>query len=141
MTRAELLVFTSVIVVSVTALGIPFIRAWRGTWRSWAVQGPGPLIYTKRNYAPLHFGVGALAILALGVAVYVSVERLAFTDQLWNYFLAVFVPVGLIIPWRWPRVLTPRWHKEWVRRGGLPETPLWGPDEEVPQAQARKGWR
>ena len=76
MTRAELLVFTSVIMISVTALAVPFFRAWSGAWRSWAIQGPGPLIFTKRNYAPLHFGVGALAILALGMAVYVSAERL-----------------------------------------------------------------
>ncbi|PQZ92285.1 hypothetical protein CQ018_12335 [Arthrobacter sp. MYb227] len=141
MTRTELLVFTAVIVVSATALAIPFFRAWSGAWRSWAIQGPGPLIFTQRNYAPLHFGVAALAILGLAVAVYASAERLAFVDEIWNILLAVFIPVGLGIRWWWPVALTPRWHKEWVSRGGSPETPLWGPDEEVPQAQARKGWR
>lgn len=138
MSGTELLVFTAVIVVSTTALAIPFFRAWNGSWRSWAIQGPGPLIFTKRNYAPLHFGVGALAILALGVAVYVSAERLALADTIWNIFLAIFIPSGIGIRWWWPAALTPRWHKEWVKRGGTPKTPLWDPGEEVPQAQARK---
>lgn len=140
MTSQELLVFIAVIAVSATALAIPFFRAWTGAWRSWAVQGPGPLIFTKRNYAPLQFGVAALAIVALALAVYASAERLAVADLMWNVLMAVFIPVGLGIRWWWPVALTPRWHKEWVRRGGLPETPLWGPGEVVPPAQARKGW-
>lgn len=141
MTGLELLVFATVIVGSATALAIPFFRAWSGAWRSWASQGPGPMIFTTRNYAPLHFGVGALALLALGPAVYASAERLAFADGIWNVLMAVFIPAGLVIRWWWPAVLTPAWHKEWVRRGGTPETPLWGPEEEVPPAQARKGRR
>lgn len=138
MTSLELLVFMAVIAASATALAIPFFRAWTGAWRSWALQGPGPLIFTKRNYAPLQFGVAALAIVALALVIYASAERLAFADALWNVLMAVFIPVGLGIRWWWPPALTPRWHKEWVKRGGLPETPLWGPDEEAQRARAHR---
>lgn len=99
------------------------------------------MIFTKRNYAPMHFGVGALAILCLVPVIYTSTERLAIADLLWNILMVVFIPVGLVIPWWWPAELTPRWHKEWVKRGGLPDTPLWGPDEVVPPSQARRGFR
>lgn len=140
MTTPELLIFLLIVIVSVVGLLVPCIMAWKGSWRTWAVQGPGPMIFTKRNYAPLHFGVGAFAIAAAAIAIYASVERLDSTDLIWDVVLIVFIPVGLVMPWWWPAVLTPRWHKEWVRRGGLPETPLWGPDEQVPEAAARKGW-
>ncbi|GAA4381910.1 hypothetical protein [Paeniglutamicibacter cryotolerans] len=141
MTVQELLIFLVVIALAALALAIPFFRAWTGAWRSWARQGPGPLVFTKRNYAPLQFGVAALAIVCLAPAIYASAERLESAGLIWNVLLVVFIPVGLGMRWWWPAALTPRWHKDWVGRGGLPETPLWGPNEEVPEAQARKGWR
>lgn len=136
------------LLLSALFIGVPAIGllaacalAWSGRWRTWAAKGPGPLIFTKRNYAPMHLGVAGVALLCIWPAILASLDRWENAETLWTVIIVVFVPIGIGMRWWWPAAVTPRWHKDWVRRGGLDETPLWGPAETVPAGAARKGWR
>lgn len=120
------------------ALLAAFGLAWAGRWRSWAAKEPGPLIFTKRNYEPMHLGVAGLALLCIWPAILASLNRWEHADGLWRILVVIFVPIVIGMRWWWPTALTPKWHKEWVVRGGTSETPLWGPAESVPAGASRR---
>lgn len=133
--------------LSVLIFGLPALSmltacglAWSGRWRTWAPKPPGPFIFTRRNYDPMYLGVGGVAVLCIWPAVFASLARAEYAETLWTLLLVIFVPIVFGMRWWWPAAVTPRWHKEWVARGGTEETPLWGPGEQVPARAARKGW-
>ncbi|WP_372698988.1 hypothetical protein [Arthrobacter sp. JSM 101049] len=135
----DLLLLALIIGLPAVALLIAFGCAWTGRWRTWAEKGPGPFIFTKRNYAPMHLGVAGLALLCIIPAVLASLDRWEHAEALWTVLIVVFAPIGIGMRWWWPSVATPRWHKDWVRRGGTDETPLWGPGESEPMGTEGMG--
>lgn len=136
-------IFLLALIIGLPALALlcAFGAAWAGRWRTWAVKEPGPFIFTKRNYAPMQLGIAGLALLCICPAILASLDRWEHAETLWTVLIVVFVPIGIGMRWWWPTAVTPKWHKDWVRRGGTDETPLWGPHETVPARAARKGWK
>ncbi|MEE1621785.1 hypothetical protein ACQ3I4_09810 [Zafaria sp. Z1313] len=123
-----------------TALAIG-VWAWSGRWRTWAPRPVAAFFFTRRNYLPLQAGAAGILILGAAVPLTATLERWDNADLLWTAYAFTAAPLAIASRWWWPAAVTPRWHKEWVRRGGTADTRLWGPQETVPQGAARQGWK
>jgi hypothetical protein len=120
------------------------VAAWSGRWRTWAPKPVAAFFFTKRNYLPLQVGLVGIVILCAAVPLTATLEHWENANTLWTVFAFVGAPLVIATRWWWPHGVTPRWHKEWIRRGGDigdAGTPLWGPHETVPENAARQGWK
>lgn len=114
--------------------------AWSGRWRAWAPDRVATRFYTKRNYVPLQLVPGGIACLAVMLPLTATLEHWESTGILWTAFVLVVAPGVIITRFWWPHSFTPRWHKDWIRRGGDlgdSKTPLWGPTEKAPTRRRR----
>jgi hypothetical protein len=91
-------------------------------------------------YGPLQVGLlGILTLLAM-VPLTATLERWESAETLWTAFAVISVPAVVVARFWWPRWLTPRWHKDWLRRGGdigKYDVPLGGPAESPPPIRHR----
>jgi hypothetical protein len=120
-------------------LGVPGLGAvgtgavaWSGRWRSWALNYVSWRFHTKRNYLPLQAGFAGFIILCAMVPLTATLEHWEHAGNLWTAFALVAMTAAIVTRFWWPHWLTPRWHKDWIRRGGDKgryDVPLWGPDE------------
>ncbi len=111
------------------------IMAWSGRWRSWAPRYVSIRASSSRNYEPLQVGLAGVMILLAMVPLTATLERWESAGLLWTVFAVFAVPVLVTARLWWPHRLTPRWHKDWIRRGGDRgnyQVPLWGPAEKTP---------
>lgn len=137
----DLLLSALILGIPALALLIPCGLAWSGRWRTWAAKPPGPFIFTRRNYDPMYLDVAGAALLCIWPAIFASLDGAEHAETLWTVLIVVFAPIGIGMRWWWPAAVTPRWHKDWVARGGSEGIPLWGQGERGPAWAARRGWR
>lgn len=126
--------FVMALLLGVPGLGALWVgaRAWTGRSRNWAPRYVSIRASSSRNYEPLQVGLlGILTLLAM-VPLTATLARWDSAGTLWTVFAVVSVLTVVVARFWWPHWLTPRWHKDWIRRGGdigKYDVPLWGPDE------------
>ena len=125
----EHLFFLVVTVLPTVSAMVPAWLAWTGRYRNWARQPNSVWSTTKYNYFPLYIGWVGITWSAIWVTIWVGYFIPEWEASLLSkgILLPFLVPPILLNFW-FPRFLTPKWHQDWVARGGSWDTPLRTPD-------------
>lgn len=119
----------------VVALLLWWIPTWiarkglGGSWRSWVLAPAIPFQISARNTWPFMFAAAsvAVAIALLSIPAEVMGWEQA-RETVWNFFFVPWAFVILSFIW-WPLWLSPRWYRDWAKRGGTRETNPWASPE------------
>lgn len=138
----NLIIGTVMILVIITALAYPAVKALRGHWRSW-VMAPGvfnvPLtLFQARHKWPYMLVCFAIALIMMLPTIYFEAADDEQMRQLWWTLPIFWGPwlVGAVGLFWWPLFATPKWNRDWERRKEVEPRAIPFTDEEIAAARA-----
>jgi hypothetical protein len=118
----------------------PFILAWTGRYRGFAVA-PLPFYrLSKRNIFPFTLFCGGLLLVTMLAGAMIPGLSAEEAPALWNAFwVVIWAEIALVAVslFTWPRFLAPPWYRDWLERGGTQETSVYSPEEHGAGAARR----